>query len=152
MSKTQTDPSVLSDGQLLQFCAAVLEQHAESIFVYARDGRRLIAELRKRSGGTAPPETSDVVEDELNAVADTGEVVMRVPGTRPRSQAVADESYWLPNPGPERVNIRMTTVDEGGVLAEMELGNAPAQLAALASSILIQAHSELLKERQGKVA
>lgn len=54
------DPSVLTDGRLFQLVATVLETHAESIFVYAKDGRMLIAELRKRARTTTPPTKQDI--------------------------------------------------------------------------------------------
>lgn len=139
------DPSVLTDGQLLHICAMAFEEHAERIFVYARDGRRLIDELRKRAAGTDAPTKTDVVEEELQGAVN-GEVVIRVPRVRHRTQRLAD-SDWFPNPIPGRTNIRFSVVDENGDVTDMELGNAMPALAYQVSTHLMDTHADDLKRR-----
>lgn len=60
MSDDNTDPSVLSDGQLFHLVAMLLEVHGEMIFVHEADGKMLIAELRRRAGKTEPPWKQDL--------------------------------------------------------------------------------------------
>jgi hypothetical protein len=122
MGSSPPDPSVLSDGKMFQMCAALIEEHAERIFVYAKDGRRLIADLRRRANGEPAPLREDV--EDLRAVSSSGETLVSVPSPRHRSEEIEDATYWLPAPIPSRCNLRLSTVDDTGMIADMELGNA----------------------------
>ena len=148
--KTGADPSVLTDGQIFQMVASVLEEHAESIFVYAKDGRRLIADLRRRANGEAAPVLEDI--NDIQAVASSGEVVIRVPAPRHCSEEIDKEKYWLPLPIPGRLNRRLSSVDESGMIADMELGNASMATTKAAISLLMDAHAADLGRRQTRTA
>lgn len=139
-----TDPSVLSDGQLFHICAAVFEEHAERLFVYPRDGRRLIAELKKRAAGVVAPIVEDVEQGGIEAVAPGGETILRVHEMRHRDETI-DE--WLPNPAPGRANIRVSVVDDAGMVAEMEFGNATDRLARATVSALTEEHAKDFRAR-----
>jgi hypothetical protein len=146
-----TDPSVLTDAQLLQLCATVFEEHAERLFVYARDGRRLIEELRKRADGTASPVRQDVPSEAFTAVLASGEVVVNVHDVYARGNEPADED-WLPSPEPGRTNIRLVVIDDNGMAASMEFGNASPQLAQRVVSTLTDGHAKDVKRRQKETA
>jgi hypothetical protein len=144
------DPSTMTDGKMFQMVASVLEEHAERIFVYAKDGRRLIADLRRRANGEAPPVREDI--EDFRAVSNTGEVVVSVPSPRHRSEEIVDATYWLPPPIPGRMNLRLSSVDDTGMIADMELGNASVETTKAAISMLMEEHASDQRRRKGKVA
>lgn len=133
------DPAVLSNAELFHLCATVFEEHAPSIFVYAKDGRRLIAELRKRGAGTTPPVREDVPEGGMQVVSDGGDVIVKVSEPRDRAH---DDGKWLPNPRPGMTNIRISVVDEEGHVVDMEFGNATQGLAERVCKSLVAEHAK----------
>lgn len=143
------NPANLSDGQMFQMCAAVLETHAESIFVYAKEGRRLIADLRRRSAGEAPPVKEDVEDFEAVSAA-TGETIVRAPAPRHRSEEIEDGTHWLPAPIPGRINLRLSSVDDAGMVADMEFGNASIATAEAAIVMLVDAHAADQRRRKAQ--
>lgn len=144
------DPSVLSDGQMFQICAAVFEEHADRLFVYGKDGRRLIDDLRRRAKGEAPPVREDV--HDFEAVAASGEVVAKMPAPRHRSEEIVDATHWLPSPIPGRINLRLSSVDDAGMIADMELGNSSLTTAEKAISMLTAEHAADQRRRKTEKA
>lgn len=144
------DPATESDGRMFQICAALLEEHAERIFVYAKDGRRLIADLRRRANGEPPPVREDV--EDFRAVSPSGETIVSVPAPRHRSEEIVDAKYWLPAPIPGRCNLRLSSVDDTGMIADMELGNASLATTKAVISMLMDAHAIDQRRRQGRTA
>lgn len=151
MSDTDGNPSRLNDQQMFHVCAGVFEEHFGTIFVSRSQGRRFIADLRRRAGSEPPPVREDLPGDEQQYAAKTGEVVLRLPKPRARDHQVREVDL-LPNPIPGRANIRIGVVDEGGVVAEMELGNAPPPLAEAVIQILIREHAASLRKRQSETS
>lgn len=138
-----TDPTVLTDAEMFNFCAEVLEMHVDRIFVYQKDGRRLIADLRRRGAGALPPVRESIDQGGVEVERD-GETIARVHELRHRNETI-DE--WLPDPAPGRTNIRLSVVDDAGMVAEMEFGNATEQLAKATVSRLTGEHAKDVKAR-----